>query len=304
MLGAFKWVYAFLSPIGGYLADRFSRRHVIARQPVRLVGGHLGDRARHDLRRNCSGRAALMGISEAFYIPAALALIADFHTGPHAVARGRRAPDGDLRGRHPRRLRRLRGRRPAPRLAVGLRRLRRGRHALRGAAAAPAAQRRRDRAEAPGADSRPLGASRELLTQPARSSCWCSTSRCRRSPAGWCATGCRPSSSSSSTSARARPACRRRSTGRSPRIVGAVVGGWLADRWMRRTPRGRIFVSAIGMSLIVPAMFGVGNAGTLGVAIAVPHRSSASAGDSSTATTCPSSARSCGPSCAPPATAS
>jgi sugar phosphate permease len=54
-------------------------------------------------------------------------------------------------------------------------------------------------------------------------------------------------------------------------IVGAIVGGWLADRWMRRNPRGRIFVSAIGMGLIVPAMFGVGYApqtGLLGVAIA------------------------------------
>jgi len=54
-------------------------------------------------------------------------------------------------------------------------------------------------------------------------------------------------------------------------IVGAVVGGWLADRWMQRTVRGRIYVSAIGMALIVPAMFGVGYApqtGLLSVAIA------------------------------------
>ena len=49
-------------------------------------------------------------------------------------------------------------------------------------------------------------------------------------------------------------------------IVGAVIGGWLADRWMRRGPRGRIWVSAIGIGLIIPAMFGVGNAGTLAVA--------------------------------------
>jgi MFS family permease len=54
-------------------------------------------------------------------------------------------------------------------------------------------------------------------------------------------------------------------------IIGALVGGWMADRWMRRTPRGRIYVSAIGMSLIVPAMFGVGYApqtGLLWVAVA------------------------------------
>jgi sugar phosphate permease len=41
-------------------------------------------------------------------------------------------------------------------------------------------------------------------------------------------------------------------------IVGAIIGGWLADRWMRRHERGRIFVSAIGMGLIIPALFGVG----------------------------------------------
>ena len=87
---------------------------------------------------------------------------------------------------------------------------------------------------------------------------------------------------------------RRRSTCRSRPIVGALVGGSLADRWMRRTARGRIYVSAIGMALFLPALFGVGNAGTLGARDRVPACCSASAGDSSTATTCRSSARSRG----------
>ena len=54
-------------------------------------------------------------------------------------------------------------------------------------------------------------------------------------------------------------------------IVGAIGGGWLADRWMRRSPRGRINTSALSMAFIVPAMFGVGYApetGLLWVAIA------------------------------------
>ena len=54
-------------------------------------------------------------------------------------------------------------------------------------------------------------------------------------------------------------------------IVAALIGGWLADRWMKRTPKGRIYTSAIGMALIVMAMMGVGwspQTGLLGVAIA------------------------------------
>ena len=81
VLGSFKWVYAILSPVGGYLADRFSRRHVICFSlftwsVVTWLTGHVT--SFHEL----VAARALMGISEAFYIPAALALIADFHTGP------------------------------------------------------------------------------------------------------------------------------------------------------------------------------------------------------------------------------
>jgi len=50
-------------------------------------------------------------------------------------------------------------------------------------------------------------------------------------------------------------------------IAGAILGGWAADRWMRRSERGRIFVSAIGTSLFIPALFGVGHSGTLLVAV-------------------------------------
>jgi MFS family permease len=47
-----------------------------------------------------------------------------------------------------------------------------------------------------------------------------------------------------------------------------VLGGWLADIRMRRTPRGRIHISALGVCCLIPALFGVGNAGSLTVAVA------------------------------------
>jgi MFS family permease len=40
-------------------------------------------------------------------------------------------------------------------------------------------------------------------------------------------------------------------------IVGALGGGWLADRWTEKTARGRIFASALGVAMIIPAMFGI-----------------------------------------------
>jgi len=80
MLGQFKWVYAFLSPIGGYIADRFSRRYTICASLFvwSAVTWATGQVTTYD---QLVWTRTLMGISEAFYIPAALALIADFHTG-------------------------------------------------------------------------------------------------------------------------------------------------------------------------------------------------------------------------------
>jgi predicted MFS family arabinose efflux permease len=50
-------------------------------------------------------------------------------------------------------------------------------------------------------------------------------------------------------------------------IIGVLIGGALADKWMQKTSRGRIYTSAIGMILFLPALFSVGNAGTLTMAI-------------------------------------
>ena len=81
MLASFKWVYAIFSPIGGYVADRFSRKMTICGSLfvwslITWLTGHVSS-----FQELYWARTA-MGISEAFYIPAALALITDYHTGP------------------------------------------------------------------------------------------------------------------------------------------------------------------------------------------------------------------------------
>jgi MFS family permease len=80
VLGCFKWTYAVLSPFGGYIADRFSKRHIIGISlfvwsAVTWWTGHVTSFNELIVAR------AFMGISEAFYIPTALALIADYHLG-------------------------------------------------------------------------------------------------------------------------------------------------------------------------------------------------------------------------------
>lgn len=81
LTSVFLIVYAILSPLGGYLADRFSRKWVIFASLlfwsiVTLVTGFVENYAQLITTR------AIMGISEAFYMPAAVALVMDYHKGP------------------------------------------------------------------------------------------------------------------------------------------------------------------------------------------------------------------------------
>jgi len=80
LMAVFLWIYAFMSPISGIIADRLNRKWLIVASVfvwstvTMLMGFATTFNQLYALR-------ALMGVSEAFYIPAGLALIADYHQG-------------------------------------------------------------------------------------------------------------------------------------------------------------------------------------------------------------------------------
>ncbi len=264
VLGCFKWVYAGLSPVGGYVSDRVSRRHVIAASlfvwsAVTLATAYVTTFPQLVFAR------AMMGISEAFYIPAALALISDFHSsatrsravGFHQMGIYAGIIIGGFTG--------YVADEPSWgwRWAFGV-------CGLVGVAYAwPLFALLRN----PPRDTQtiteqlsPVAAGRELLTNvsylllilyftlPAM--------------AGWVVKDWMPDI------LREQFGLGQGKAGLSAvlyvqvaSLIGVGIGGWLADRWMRHTSRGRIFVSALGMSFFLPSLFGVGNAGSLGVAI-------------------------------------
>ena len=78
LTSAFLWTYGILSPFAGFLADKFNRsRVVIVSLLVWSVVTWLT--AYSKTYEQLLATRILMGISEACYIPAALALISDYH---------------------------------------------------------------------------------------------------------------------------------------------------------------------------------------------------------------------------------
>jgi MFS family permease len=80
LLAVFLWIYGLMSPMAGLIADRVNRRWLITGSLgvwsfVTLAMGYATTFNQLMVLR------AIMGISEALYIPAGLALIADYHRG-------------------------------------------------------------------------------------------------------------------------------------------------------------------------------------------------------------------------------
>jgi hypothetical protein len=230
ILALFKWTYAILSPIGGYLADRFSRRHVIAGSlfvwsAITWATGHV------TTYEQLLWTRAVMGISEAFYIPAALALIADFHRGPTRPRR-RLAPDGHLHRRHHRRLQRLRRRPPGLRLALACSSLRPHRHALRHPRSSFGPQRAHAPPKLVRSAPPPLGALRELLSN--RSFILLVLYFTLPALAGWVVRDWMPAILKTEFGiGQGKAGVSATLYWQVAAIVAALAGGWLADRWMR-----------------------------------------------------------------------
>jgi MFS family permease len=268
VLACFKWTYALLSPFGGYIADRVSKRLVIVISlfvwsAVTWWTGQVT--SYHEI----IAARALMGASEAFYIPTALAMISEYHAG---FTRSR---------------------------AVGVHQAGIYVGQILGGFAGYVA-------DSPDHGWRwafstcgmigviyalPLLALLRDPERPKSESTVCETSAPPENVfrgllgnrnflllllyftlpaiAGWVVRDWMPEI------LREKFSLGQGKAGMSAilyvqiaSLIGVVIGGSLADRWMRKTPRGRIFTSAIGMMLFLPALFSVGNAGTLGVAIA------------------------------------
>lgn len=78
LMAIFLWIYGLMSPVSGIIADRFNRKWLIVGSlfvwsaVTYMMGYATTFNQIYWLR-------ALMGVSEALYIPAGLSLIADFH---------------------------------------------------------------------------------------------------------------------------------------------------------------------------------------------------------------------------------
>jgi MFS transporter len=80
LMAVFLWIYGLMSPISGIIADNLSRKKLIVGSLLvwSSVTYLMGLATTYD---QVFGLRALMGVSEALYLPAGLSLIADYHTG-------------------------------------------------------------------------------------------------------------------------------------------------------------------------------------------------------------------------------
>jgi MFS family permease len=51
-------------------------------------------------------------------------------------------------------------------------------------------------------------------------------------------------------------------------LVGVIVGGYFSDKWVQKNNRGRIYIGAMGLSLMIPALLLLGYSNSIVVVFA------------------------------------
>lgn len=80
LMAIFLWIYALMSPVSGVIADRLNRKWLIVGS-LFVWSSVTYQMGIAETFNQVVWLRALMGVSEALYIPAGLSLIADYHTG-------------------------------------------------------------------------------------------------------------------------------------------------------------------------------------------------------------------------------
>ncbi len=80
LMAVFLWIYGLMSPVAGIIGDRLNRKWLITGSLFVWSGVTFAMGYTHDYNVLYFLRA-VMGVSEALYIPAGLSLIADYHQG-------------------------------------------------------------------------------------------------------------------------------------------------------------------------------------------------------------------------------
>jgi MFS family permease len=264
LMAVFMWVYAFLSPVGGFIADKFNRRWTVIGSlfvwsAVTWLTGHAQTYSQMLTLR------ALMGVSEAFYFPAALALIADFHTGGTRAKAVGLHQTGLYAG-----------------LALG---------GIGGYIADHSSWRNcftwfgaagvvyavvllMTLKDAPSENSpgekKTVSVRETILALWSQPAFWILVVYFTLpSIAGWVTKNWLPTFLADTFNLKQGPAGLSATCYIQFASLGGVfLGGVVADWWMRKTNRGRIFTSALGVLLLAPALLGLGYTSSLGVAIA------------------------------------
>lgn len=262
LMAVFLYIYGIMSPIAGIVADRSNRKWLIVGSLFVWSAVTYGMGMAHDYATLLALRS-IMGFSEALYIPTALSLIADYHTGKNrSLAIGLHMTGlytGQALGGFGATLAASKGWHTAFHWfgIIGIC------YALL-LAVMLVEKKHEPSLEEPASEGR-LSLPKSLLLLFSNVAFWILLFYfAAPSLPGWAIKNWLPTLFADSLNipmAKAGPLST--ITIAISSFIGVIVGGILSDKWVQKNIRGRIYTSAIGLGLTIPALLFLGLGQTL-----------------------------------------